>query len=195
MRISVLVSGGGTNLQAIIDAIKNKEIRGAEIVQVISSKEGVFSLRRAEEAGIPHLVISKKDYPDIGERMRAIKEALDEKSTDLVVLAGYLSILTGEILRPYRGRVINIHPSLLPRHGGKDCYGIHVHEKVIASGDKMSGATVHFVDEGIDTGRIIVQRSLEVNPDDTPESLQKRVLAIEHRILPEAINILLADKE
>ncbi len=195
MRISVLVSGGGTNLQAIIDAIEDGRIREGKIVQVISSKEGAYALERAAKAGIPAKVISKDLYPDREARMKALREALDEKDTDLVVLAGYLSILTAEVLRPYKGRIINIHPSLLPKHGGKDCYGIHVHERVIGSGDEKSGATVHYVDEGIDTGEIIIQESLDVHQDDTPESLQKRVLEIEHRILPEAINKLASEKQ
>ena len=193
-RISVLISGGGTNFQSIIDAAEAGELLNAKIVQVIASKADAYGLERGKKHGIPTKVISKAEYPDMKERMAAVLKALDDEKTDLVVLAGYLSILAPEIIKAYEGRIINIHPSLLPKFGGKDCYGIHVHEKVVAAGEKESGATVHFVDEGIDTGKIIIQGKVEVQADDTPEDLQKRVLVQEHRILPEAIRMVIKEK-
>lgn len=182
-RVGVLISGGGTDLQSIIDA-------GINVVRVISGKEDAFGLTRAEKAGIPNLAITSKMYPSIEERMEKITEILLEDECDLVVLAGYLSILTGKMLETFDKRIINIHPALLPKHGGKGCYGMNVHKMVIAAGDKVSGATVHYVDAGVDTGEIILQREVPVMEGDTPESLQERVLEIEHQILPEAIRML-----
>ncbi len=193
MRISVLVSGGGTDLQSVIDGVESGQIENAEIVQVISSKHGVYSLERAARHGIPALVISKKEYPDIAERMDAILRALEEADTDLVVLAGYLSIISREIVETYHRRIINIHPARLPKFGGKGMYGLNVHKAVLAAGEKESGATVHYVDEGIDTGSIILQSRVPVMEDDTPESLQERVLETEHRILPEAVAKIAAE--
>lgn len=190
-RISVLISGGGTNLQSLIDAAEKGELAGARIVQIISSKADAYGLERGRKHGIPTKVISKAEYPDMKERMAAVKEALDAENTDLVVLAGYLSILDSEVIKAYEGRIINIHPSLLPKFGGKDCYGIKVHRKVLEAGEKESGATVHFVDEGIDTGMIIIQGKVPVMEDDTEDELQKRVLVQEHRILPEAVRMII----
>jgi phosphoribosylglycinamide formyltransferase-1 len=190
LRISVLVSGGGTDLQSIIDAIEDGSLENVEIVQVISSKADAYALERAAKHGLKGVAITKADYPDIDERMDAIIEQLEEEDTELVVMAGYLSILNKKVVEKYKGRIINIHPSLLPLHGGKDCYGIKVHEQVIAAGEKESGATVHFVDEGIDTGEIILQRKVAVEEGDTAETLQKRVLELEHEILPEAIGLI-----
>lgn len=186
MKIGVLVSGGGTDLQSLIDD-------GANIVRVISSKEGVYALERAAKAGIPARAVTKEQYPDIHERMARIAEILDEDGVQLVVLAGYLSILTGDLLDRFPGRVINIHPALLPKFGGKGFYGLNVHKAVLEAGEKESGATVHYVNEGIDKGEIILQRSVPVMADDTPESLQERVLEIEHELLPEAVRKIEAE--
>lgn len=186
MKIGVLVSGGGTDLQSLIDD-------GANIVRVISSKEGVYALERAAKAGIPARAVTKDQYPDIHERMARIAEILDEDGVQLVVLAGYLSILTGDLLDRFPGRVINIHPALLPKFGGKGFYGLNVHKAVLEAGEKESGATVHYVNEGIDKGEIILQRSVPVMADDTPESLQERVLEIEHELLPEAVRKIEAE--
>lgn len=193
-RISVLISGGGTNLQSIIDAMEAGDLLNAKIVQIISSKADAYGLERGKKHGIPTKVISKVEYPDMEERMAAVLKALDDEDTDLVVLAGYLSILAPELIKKYNKRILNIHPSLLPKFGGKGCYGLRVHEQVVAAGEKESGATVHFVDEGIDTGKIILQGKVEVLPDDTPEDLQKRVLVQEHKILPEAIRMVIKEK-
>ena len=190
MKIDVLVSGGGTDLQSIIDAIENGTLKNVEIERVISSNASAFALERAKAHKIKATAVTKKDYPDINERMEVIKEILDEDEVDLVVLAGYLSILTPELVSAYRGRIINIHPSLLPKFGGKDHYGLKVHEAVLAAGEKVSGATVHYVDEGIDTGEIILQEEVPVLEDDTPETLQARVLEVEHKILPRAIGMI-----
>lgn len=180
LRVGVLVSGGGTDLQSLIDADVN-------IVKVISSKEGVYALERAAKAGIPADSVTKDDYPDIRVRMSEIAKNLKNAGVELVVLAGYLSILTSELLDAFPNRVINIHPALLPKFGGKGFYGMNVHRAVIEAGEKESGATVHYVNEGIDKGPIIMQRSVPVMEDDTPETLQERVLEIEHQLLPEAV--------
>ncbi|MEE1038385.1 MAG: phosphoribosylglycinamide formyltransferase [Eubacterium sp.] len=194
VRISVLVSGGGSNLQSLIDAQEAGNLANAQIVQVISSSHKAYGIERAKNHNIPAKVISKQEYADMNERMLAVLDALNEAETDLVVLAGYLSILSSEVIKAYEGRIINIHPSLLPKFGGKDCYGIKVHEKVIEAKETESGPTVHFVDEGIDTGKIILQRKVEVLPEDTPEDLQKRVLVQEHIILPEAVRMVIEQK-
>lgn len=194
VRISVLVSGGGSNLQSLIDAQEAGNLANAQIVQVISSSHKAYGIERAKNHNIPAKVISKQEYADMNERMLAVLDALNEADTDLVVLAGYLSILSSEVIKAYEGRIINIHPSLLPKFGGKDCYGIKVHEKVIEAKETESGPTVHFVDEGIDTGKIILQRKVEVLPEDTPEDLQKRVLVQEHIILPEAVRMVIEQK-
>ena len=193
-RISVLISGGGTNLQSVIDEMEAGNLLNGKIVQIIASKADAYGLERGKKHGIPTKVISKVEYPDMEERMAAVLKALDDEETDLVVLAGYLSILSPELIKKYNKRILNIHPSLLPKFGGKGCYGLRVHEQVVAAGEKESGATVHFVDEGIDTGEIIIQGKVEVLPEDTPEDLQKRVLVQEHRILPEAIRMVIKQK-
>lgn len=193
-RISVLISGGGTNLQSVIDEMEAGNLLNGKIVQIIASKADAYGLERGKKHGIPTKVISKVEYPDMEERMAAVLKALDDEETDLVVLAGYLSILSPELIKKYNKRILNIHPSLLPKFGGKGCYGLRVHEQVVAAGEKESGATVHFVDEGIDTGEIIIQGKVEVLPEDTPEDLQKRVLVQEHRILPEAIRMVIKEK-
>lgn len=182
-----MVSGGGTDLQSVIDNVENGYIENGRIVLVIASKPGIYALERAAAHGIRGVVIGKDEYPDMADRTEAIIRALSEAETDLVVLAGYLSVLQPALIEAYRNRIINIHPSLIPKYCGKGFYGMHVHEAVIAAGEKESGATVHFVDEGVDTGKIIIQRKVEVLSDDTPETLQQRVLEVEHKILPEAV--------
>jgi phosphoribosylglycinamide formyltransferase-1 len=188
--ISVLVSGGGTNLQAVIDAVLSGEMLDSEIRLVISSRADAYALKRAENAGIPTLVIARGEYEHASELSIAILDALDSADTDLVILAGYMSILPSEIIQAYSGRIINIHPSLIPKHCGKGYYGIRVHESVLAAGDNESGATAHYVDEGVDTGKIIVQEKVPVLDGDTAETLAARVLAVEHRILVKAVNMV-----
>lgn len=185
-KIVVCVSGGGTDLQSIIDGVGNGSIK-AGISLVISSRHGVFAEKRAEKHGIPYIVVSKTDYPDKKELYSEMLRILDEIEPDLIVLAGYVCILPPEIIDKYRGKIINIHPSLIPKHCGKGYYGLKVHESVLASGDTESGVTVHFVDEGADTGKIIRQEKVAVLPGDTPESLQQRVLCVEHKVLPEVV--------
>lgn len=190
LRITVMVSGGGTNLQAIIDGIENGSIPNAEIVRIISSNPNAYSLERAKKHRIGSMVIGKSNYPDINERTREIIAALDEVKTDLVVLAGYMSILEPRLIEAYRGKIINIHPSLIPKYCGAGFYGKHVHEAVLAAGECESGATVHFVDEGVDTGPIIIQEKVSVLDGDTAETLAARVLETEHKILQEAVKTI-----
>ena len=186
IRLAVLVSGGGSNLQAILDAIQVGTLN-AEVACVISNRKAAFGLERARKFGIEDCYIGKGNYPDETFRAMALIETLKEHDVDLVVLAGYLDILPKAIIEQYKKRIINIHPSLIPKFCGHGFYGHHVHEAVLAAGESESGATVHFVDEGVDTGAIIAQRSVPVMPDDTVESLGARVLKVEHRTLVEAI--------
>jgi len=190
VNISVMVSGGGTNFQAIIDAVERGDIPHGRIVQVISSSPKAYSLERAKKHNIKARVIGRSEYPDADERTDAILAALAEENTDMIVLAGYMSVLDKRLIEAYRGRIINIHPSLIPKYCGMGFYGHHVHEAVLAGGETESGATVHFVDEGVDTGEIILQRKVPVKPDDTPDSLAARVLEVEHTILPLAVKQL-----
>lgn len=194
VRISVLVSGNGTNLQALIDAIDRGTIKGAKIVQVISSNASAYAVERAIDHNIPVAIITKHDFADMRDRMKAILQALENESTDLVVLAGYMSILPEEVIKEYKDRIINIHPALLPKYSGKGCYGMKVHEQVIADRETESGATVHYVDEGVDTGRIILQGIVPVKQSDTPELLFSRVQKKEHEILPKAVNMVIQEK-
>lgn len=189
MRICVLVSGGGSNFQSIIDSIKNETIKDAKIIQLISSNPSAYAIQRAKDNDIPIKVISKAEFTNLEERMDETLKAVEKSNPDLIVLAGFMSILPEKIIKKFKGKIINIHPSLLPKYGGKDHYGIKVHQKVIEACEKESGATVHFVDEGVDTGEIILQESVEVKNGDTPEELRDRVLEVEHKILPMAINI------
>lgn len=184
VNISVLVSGGGTNLQALIDKIQKGELSDARIVQVISSREGVFALERAEKAGIKTKVVT-----DTGTLLKE----LDAENTELVVLAGYMRVLEPAVIKKYRRRIINIHPSLIPKYCGKGFYGKRVHQAVLEGGESVSGATVHFVDEGVDTGEIILQRQVPVKPEDTAETLAARVLKTEHVLLAEGIRKVMAD--
>lgn len=189
LNIVVCVSGGGTNLQAIIDGIKGGVIRNTEITGVISNNGGAYALKRAENEEIPAFCISPKDYGDREEFNEAFLGKLEELNPDLIVLAGFLVILPEKMIERYRGRIINIHPSLIPSFCGTGYYGLKVHEAALARGVKVTGATVHFVDEGTDTGKIISQKAVEVLDGDTPESLQRRVMEqAEWVILPRAID-------
>ncbi len=191
LRIAVLVSGGGTNLQAIIDAIKSGAVTDAEISGVISSKHGAYALTRCSENGIPSKVVALKDYADKAARDEALVMAVQSFSPDLVVLAGFLTILPKRLIKLYPNKIINIHPSLIPSFCGDGFYGLKVHERVLERGVKVTGATVHFVDEGTDTGPILMQKAVEVLPGDTPESLQLRVMQeAEWKILPAVINAI-----
>lgn len=191
LRLAVMVSGGGTNLQAVIDAIDDGIIRNAKIAVVISSKKNVYALERAAKNGIKHCCISPKDYESREAFDKALVDTLEQEQADLVVLAGYLVILPKLMVQKYKNRIINIHPSLIPSFCGAGYYGLKVHEQVLARGVKVTGATVHFVDEGTDTGPIILQKAVEVHPDDTPESLQQRVMEeAEWKILPQAVDLI-----
>lgn len=189
INITVLVSGGGSNLQSIIDHIESGYLDKGQIVQVISSSRGAYALERAAKAGITGICIDKAQFPEEKDRCRAIMEKLREADTDLVVLAGYMSILDPAIIGAYRNRIINIHPALIPNYCGKGFYGKRVHRAVLDGCEAESGATVHFVDEGVDTGKIILQEKVPVEPGDTEDTLAARVLAVEHRILPQAIKL------
>ncbi len=194
--IVVMVSGGGTNLQAIIDKINSKEIPNTKIAAVISSSRTAFALERAAKAGIPGEAVVKKDFESTEAFNEALLKTIDKYSPDLVVLAGYLVIVPAEVIKKYRNKIINIHPSLIPSFCGDGFYGLKVHEAVLARGCKVTGATVHFVDEGTDTGPIITQKAVYVQEGDTPEILQKRVMEeAEWIILPEAIKKLASAKE
>lgn len=191
LRLAVLVSGGGTNLQAIMDSIKNGTITNAEIVTVISNNAGAYALERAKAYGAEALLLSPKDFDTREEFNQKLLETLKERDIDLVVLAGYLVVVPPCVIQEYENRIINIHPSLIPSFCGTGCYGLHVHEKALARGVKVSGATVHFVDEGTDTGPIILQKPVMVQQGDTPEILQKRIMEeAEWIILPKAIDLI-----
>ena len=195
LRITVLVSGGGTNLQAIIDALAAGEIHDAQIVRVISNNPGAYALTRAENAGIEAVCISPKTFDDREKYHEALIASIDEARTDLIVLAGCMVVLPPSLISRYSGRIINIHPALIPSFCGKGFYGLHVHEAVLERGVKITGATVHFVDEGTDTGPIILQKAVEVLPDDTPEILQRRVMEeAEWKIMPKAIDLIAQGK-
>lgn len=191
LRVAVLVSGGGTNLQAIIDAVEDGSITNAKIATVISNNKNAYALERAKNHGIEALCISPKDYEDRPKFHDALVSALDERQIDLVVLAGYLVVIPEIMIQKYRNRIINIHPSLIPSFCGTGFYGLKVHEGALSRGVKVTGATVHFVDEGTDTGPIILQKPVMVEPGDTPEVLQHRVMEqAEWILLPQAINLI-----
>ena len=191
LRVLVLVSGGGTNLQAIIDRVADGTITNTELVGVISNNYGVKSLERAEKAGIKNEVLSPKDFPDRAAFNQAFLEKLDEYNPDLIVLAGFLVVIPEIVIDKYEGKIINIHPSLIPSFCGTGYYGLKVHEAALARGVKVSGATVHFVDAGTDTGPIILQKAVYIQDGDTPEVLQRRIMEqAEWKILPEAINLI-----
>ena len=191
LRIAVMVSGGGTNLQAIIDAVADGRIHDTEIVRVISNKVDAYALQRAKNSGIEAVSVTRSEYAERVDFDRALLKALEEAAPDLVVLAGFLVVLSPEIIKKYKGRIINIHPSLIPSFCGEGYYGLRVHEEALKRGVKITGATVHFVDEGCDTGPIIMQKAVEVRQDDTPETLQRRVMEqAEWKILPETIDMI-----
>lgn len=192
-RLAVMVSGGGSNLGAVISAIDRGEIQG-EIALVISSKPGVYALERAQNAGIPTKVICKKDFASQEEFDKANLEALEGAQVDGVILAGYMSIVSPQIVRRYENRIINIHPALIPSFCGMGYYGKRVHAAALEYGVKVSGATVHFVNEQADNGPIIMQGVVPVLDDDTPETLAARVLEVEHTILPKSVALFCADR-
>ena len=190
-KIAVLVSGGGTNLQALIDAEKSGIIKSGKIELVISNKPGVYALERAERAGISTLVIEKKALPSREEFEDRLIAALDGEGIDFIVLAGFMCILSERFTSHYKDRIINVHPSLIPSFCGEGFYGLHVHEAALAYGVKVSGATVHFVNEIPDGGKIIMQRAVEVREGDTPELLQRRIMEeAEWKILPESCELV-----
>ena len=194
LRVLACVSGGGTNLQALIDRMEDGTIKGAEIVKVISNNPGVFALERAKKHGIEGCVVSPKNYETRAEFNEALLEAVDEAKPDLIVLAGFLVVIPPKMIEKYSGKIINIHPSLIPAFCGTGYYGLKVHEAALERGVKVTGATVHYVDEGTDTGPIIMQKAVEVLEGDTPKELQQRVMEqAEWVILPKAVQII-ADK-
>ena len=189
MKIAVLVSGGGTNLQAIIDAIASGKITNTEIALVISNKEGAYALKRAEQAGIKGAVISPKQYADKEAYSQDMVKTIKDAGCELIVLAGFLVVLPESFVNAFEGKIINIHPSLIPSFCGDGFYGLKVHEKALERGVKVTGATVHYVDSGTDTGPIIDQKAVYIKADDTPETLQRRVMEeAEWVILPKAID-------
>ncbi len=195
LKVLVCVSGGGTNLQAILDRAKAKELGDVEIVRVISNNANAYALTRAAEAGVSGVCVSPKDFASRDEFHKAFLQAIDEVSPDLIVLAGFLVVIPEEVISKYRNRIINIHPSLIPSFCGTGYYGLKVHEAALERGVKVTGATVHFVDEGTDTGPIILQKAVYVKEGDTPKDLQLRVMEeAEWEILPKAIR-LIADGE
>lgn len=191
LKVAVLVSGGGTNLQAIIDSVANGKITNTEIVTVISNNKNAFALERAQKAGIPAKCVSPKDYESRELFNKALLEAVEESGADLIVLAGFLVVIPQEMIEKYRNRIINVHPSLIPSFCGTGYYGLKVHEAALERGVRVSGATVHFVDEGTDTGPIILQKAVEILDGDTPQLLQKRIMErAEWVILPMAIDLI-----
>ncbi|WP_297960500.1 phosphoribosylglycinamide formyltransferase [uncultured Ruminococcus sp.] len=193
--IVVLVSGGGTNLQALIDAEKSGIIKEGRITCVISSKEGVYALERAAQNGIKSRVIPRKEYADIASYTKAVTDALIEEKADLVVYAGFMTILDQQVVKAFPYKMMNVHPALIPSFCGKGFYGLHVHEAALAAGVKLSGATVHFVTEECDGGPIILQKAVPVENGDTPETLQKRIMEqAEWKILPEAVSLFCQDR-
>lgn len=191
LRVAVCVSGGGTNLQHIIDRVADGTIHNTEIVRVISNNRNAFALERAKKAGIEAVCISPKDYESREAFNNALLEGLNEVSPDLIVLAGFLVAVPEAVCRAYDGKIINIHPALIPSFCGKGYYGLHVHERVLERGVKVTGATVHFVDPDLDNGPIILQKAVNVEEGDTPEILQRRVMEqAEWIILPEAIDLI-----
>lgn len=194
-KIAVLVSGGGTNLQALIDAQDRGELINGEITAVIASKSGVYALERAQKAGIPHYVMARKDYPSSQAMTVALVDKLKGLGIDLVVLAGFMTILTDEMVQAYPNAILNVHPALIPSFCGEGYYGLHVHEKALEYGVKLSGATVHFVSAECDAGPIVLQKAVDVLPGDTPETLQRRIMEqAEWKLLPQAVSLFCQDK-
>lgn len=193
--IVVLVSGGGTNLQALIDSEKRGEIKGGKITCVISSKPDAYALERAKNADIPTKVIARREYPDSVSYSKALLDALDSEKADLVVLAGFMTILDECVTKKYAYKIINVHPALIPSFCGEGFYGLKVHEKALEYGVKVSGATIHFVNEKADAGAIILQGTVNVENDDTPEVLQRRIMEnVEWKLLPKAVSLFCQDK-
>ena len=191
MKIAVFVSGGGTNLQAIIDNTKDGILKDIEIVLVLSSSKDAYALERAANNGIKAVVVSKKDFDSIEAWDEAVVAAVDESGAELIVLAGYLSLMGPKVVAKYSNRIINIHPALIPSFCGAGMYGIRPHQAALAKGVKVSGATVHFVNENYDEGPILLQKAVDVLPDDTPETLQRRIMEqCEWKILPQAIRLI-----
>ena len=189
-RIAVLVSGGGTNLQALIDAQGRGELGGGQICAVVASKPGVYALERAAQASIPSYVVARKDYPSSQAFTIALVDQLRALDIDLVVLAGFMVILTQEMVQAFPNAILNVHPALIPSFCGEGCYGLHVHEKALAYGVKVTGATVHFVSEECDGGPIVLQKAVYIQDGDTPEVLQRRVMEqAEWVILPQAVSL------
>ena len=195
VNIGVLVSGGGTNLQKLIDAEKAGNIQNGKLRVVIASNPEAYALKRAEQAGVEHFALRRKDYPDVDTYSQALIDALKERDIDLVVLAGFLTITGDNFVEAFRNRIINVHPALLPAFGGKGYYGLHVHEAALARGVKVTGATVHFVNEICDGGPIILQKAVAVKEGDTPETLQRRVMEeAEWILLPQAVSLFCQGK-
>ena len=195
LNIAVLVSGGGTNLQALIDAEKAGKIENGRISVVVASKPGVYALERAKNAGIEGVVLARKDFESVDDYSAALEKMLREKKTDLIVLAGFMTITNAAFTKAFENRIINVHPALIPSFCGKGYYGLHVHEAALARGVKLSGATVHFVNEVCDGGPIILQKAVPVEPGDTPETLQRRVMEqAEWQLLPEAVSLFCAGR-
>jgi len=193
--IVVLVSGGGTNLQALIDSEKRGEIKGGKITCVIASKPDAYALERAKNAGIKTRVLTRKEYADIASYSKAMTEALVEEQADLVVYAGFMTILDEQVCKAFPYKMMNVHPALIPSFCGKGFYGLHVHEAALAKGVKVSGATVHFVTEECDGGPIILQGTVAVENDDTPETLQRRIMEnVEWKLLPKAVSLFCEDR-
>ncbi|MBE6856048.1 MAG: phosphoribosylglycinamide formyltransferase [Ruminococcus sp.] len=193
--IAVLVSGGGTNLQALIDAEKSGVIKGGKITCVISSNPEAYALKRAENNGIATRIIPRKEYADVASYTKAVTDALIEVKADLVVYAGFMTILDEQIVKAFPYKMMNVHPALIPSFCGKGFYGLHVHEEALAKGVKLSGATVHFVTEVCDGGPIIMQKAVAVENGDTPETLQRRIMEqAEWKILPESVSLFCQDK-
>ena len=194
-RIAVLVSGGGTNLQALIDAEGRGELGAGKITLVLASKPGVFALERAAKAGIEGRVLARRDYESIADYSRALADTLTEAGIDLVVLAGFLTIIDEQVYERFPNRILNVHPALIPSFCGKGYYGLHVHEAALAKGVKVSGATVHIVTPECDAGPIVLQKAVEVKEGDTPEALQKRIMEeAEWKILPAAVKLFCEDR-
>lgn len=195
MNIGVLISGGGTNLQALIDAQASGIIKSGKIVTVVSNKKDAYGLERAQKAGIPTAVISKKDCKDAEEFDAKISEHMKNEKVDLIVMAGFLAIVGDKLLSDFKGRIINVHPSLIPSFCGDGFYGLKVHQAALDYGVKVTGATVHFVNEVTDGGKIILQKAVYINDDDTAETLQKRVMEeAEWKILPQAVELFCSGK-
>lgn len=194
-RIVVLVSGGGTNLQALLDAQARGELKGGAITAVISSKEGAYALERAAKAGVPGCVVAKKDYPDHKSYSLALLEKCRELESDLIILAGFMHILTEEFVKAYENAILNVHPALIPSFCGEGFYGLHVHERALEYGVKVTGATVHFVTSEPDGGPIVAQKAVAIHEGDTPEILQRRVMEeAEWKLLPRAAALFCQDR-